>query len=224
MTKIWNFPTFPISAQMFHVPGGYIEGGFTRGGAMMGSPEPAGFSVLDIKPAMQVKEWDFPISSWLASKGNGEVLRVRLAPTPQVALSVRRGNSVNVPWDQELLWSNQEMWEGDFALSFINPILEGTTTAVIDCSSVGQIFQIGHVFGDQNSTHLIDEIEYDDDGYAEVLFRTPARRDIPAGAACYTRPWFLGRISNPDSVPVMYEAANNGHIQLNQITLTEAII
>lgn len=224
MTKIWQFPTFPISAQMFRVPGSFTEGGFTRGGAKIGSPEPAGFGVLDIQPAMQVKEWDFPISSWLASKVNGEVLRVRLSPTPQIAWSKRRGNAAEVTWDSELLWSNQEMWEGDFSLTFIESVLEGTNQAVIDCSPVGQIFQIGHVFGHAGSTYLIDEISYDANNYASVLFKTPSRQDIIAGDPCYTRPWFTGRISNPDTISTPYKASDNGAIQLNQITLTEAIV
>lgn len=220
--KIWEFPSFPISKQLFHVPGGVTEGGFTSGGAQIVTPEPAGNGVLEIHPALQVNEWEYPISSWLMSKGNGAVLRVRLAPTPQVSWS-RRRNAATVTWDDSLLWSNEQPWEGDFTAIFVAAALEGSTAAVIDLTGVGQVLQMGHVIGSGNSCHLIDEIAYEGD-IASVTLNPPHRRTVDVNDPCYLRPWFTGRISNPNDIRATYDAEQNGHIQPGQITLVEAIV
>ena len=220
--RVWEFPTFPISKQLFHVPGGAIQGGLTAGSAQIITPEPGGFGVLEIQPALR-NEWDYPISSWLMSKGNGQVLRVRLAPTPQVAWSRRRGNSASVPWDGGLLWSNQQEWEGDFAATFASAALEGSTEVTIDLTGVGQILQIGHVIGHGNSTYGIDEIEYSGT-MAQVALTLPLRRDVAIGDPAYTRPWFTGRISNISEAISTYDSENNGNLQIGKLILNEAVV
>ena len=71
--KIWNFPNRAVESQLFHVPGEYFNGGLTSGGAKIMSPEPGGFSMLELTPSRQVNEWNSPVSSWLMSKINGEI-------------------------------------------------------------------------------------------------------------------------------------------------------
>jgi hypothetical protein len=220
--RIWEFPTFPISKQLFHVPGAALQGGMTSGGAQIVTPEPGGFGVLEIQPSLR-NEWDYPVVSWLMSKGNGHVMRVRLAPTPQVAWSRRRGNSTSVPWDEGLLWSNQEEWEGDFSAVFASETLEGSTEVTIDLTGVGQILRVGHVIGHGNTTYGIDEIEYDGD-IAAAKLTLPARRDIAVNDAAYTRPWFTGRISNLSEALATYDSDNNGNIQMGKLVLHEAIV
>lgn len=220
--KIWEFPSFPISDQLFHVPGQALAGGITSGGAQIISPEPGGFAMLEITPALQVNEWNYPAASWLMSKGNGAIMRVRLAPTPQISWSARRNGS-SVPWDTGLLWSNDREWEGDFSGVFTAVALEGSTQLVIDLTGVGQALQFGHVIGHGNYTYLIDEIEYDGD-VATVIVTPPLRNDVAIGDAANLRPWFLGRIANIGEIRSSYKAADNGHIQLGKIILNEAII
>lgn len=220
--KIWEFPTFPISNQLFHSPGQALAGGFTSGGAQIISPEPGGFAMLEIQPSLQVNEWAYPAASWLMSKGNGAILRVRLAPTPQVAWSNRRYGA-SVLWDTGLLWSNNEAWEGDFSAVFAAATLEGATQVTIDLTGVGQVLQFGHVIGHGNNTYLIDEIEYDGD-IATATINPPARRNIAVNDAAHLRPWFVGRIGNISEVRAAYSASDNGHVQLGKIILNEAII
>lgn len=219
--RIREFPTFPISKQLFHVPGAATDGGLTRGGAQIITPEPGGYGVLEIQPAMR-NEWEFPISSWLMSKGNGQILRVRLAPTPQVAYSRRRGVSA-VPWDTGLLWSNQQAWEGDFSARYMSAAPEGTLEVVVDMTGVGQILQVGHVLGHGNNTYLVDEISYNGNT-ASIVYSSPLRRDVAVNDPAHLRPWFLGRISNMQEALATYDAENNGNIQVGKLVLNEANI
>jgi hypothetical protein len=220
--RVREFPTFPISKQLFYVPGAAVQGGLTSGSAQIITPEPGGFGVLEIQPSLR-DEWTYPISSWLMSKGNGHIFRVRLAPTPQVAWSRRRGNAVNVSWDDGLLWSNQQEWEGDFAATFASVALEGSTEVTIDLTGVGQILQMGHVIGHNYNTYGIDEIDYDGDTATAVL-TLPLRRDVAVGDAAFTRPWFTGRIRNVSEALATYDAENNGSIQIGKLILDEAVV
>lgn len=219
--RIWPFPTLPVSGMLFHVPGAVVDGGLTTGGARIVSPEPGGFSVLEMQMAMQINEWEYPTASWLMSKLNGQVFRVRLAPTPQVAWS-RRRLAENVPWDAGLLWSNQQEWEGDFSGNFTTAASEGTNELVVDLTGVGQVLQQGHVIGHTNNCYMVDEIEYDGD-IATIITNPPLRRDIAVGDAAPLRPWFLGRIGNGTEVRSMYNSSENGNIQLGKIVFNEAI-
>ena len=222
--RIYEFPTFPIAKQLFHVPGAANEGGFTSGGARMLSPEPGGFSMLEIQPSLQVNEWDFPLSSWLMSKTNGQVLRVRLAPTPQVASA----RSAGVPWGAEGVypdspWSNMQNWSGDMTAIYAADALEGSNIVRINMGSLGQLLQPGHVIGAGDVSYKIDEIEYIGTT-AIVAVMPPIRKSIGVGDPMYFRSWFLGTIANGADFRTTYDAENNGHIQIGKIVFNEAIM
>ena len=226
MEKVYDFPSFRISEQLFHVPGAAFDGGHTSGGARILSPEPGGYGFLEIRPSLQVNEWQNPLSSWLMSKINGEVFKVRLAPTPQVV-----GSSVNqagVPWDAQTIypespWSNHQNWQGDVAAFFTEEALEGTTTAVVDLSVVGQSLQPGHVIGHLATTYIVDEIEYDGN-LATITVKPPWRAKISEGDNAYLRPYFTGSIANGSEIRASYRASDRGAIQLNRIVLVESRI
>lgn len=222
--KIFNFPTCPVSKQLFHVPGAAQEGGFTVGGVRMFSPEPGGRSVLEMQISLQVREWEYPIVSWLSSKGNGEVFRVRLAPTPQVLGARSVGG---VPWGPEpgTLWSGDVPWEGDITAYFAANALEGSASVQVNMTGYGDIARPGHVFGDASTTYIIDEIEYDaDTNIATITPKPPLRRNITAGDPVYFRPFFTGTIANIAEVRQTYDAENNGHIQPGRIIFAESIV
>lgn len=217
--KIYTFPTIPIERQLFHVPGAAFDGGLTSGGAQIVTPEPGGFAVLEIEPSLQDGEWSYPSSSWVMSKTNGQIFRVRLAPSPQVAYSKKRGMT-GVPWDTGLLWSNQEMWDGDFSARYSAPALKGTTTVEVDLTGVGQILEPGHVFGHAFESYIVDEVSYSGD-VATVTFTPPLRRNVSVDDQCPLRPWFTGRISMGD-----FRSPYNhlGHVKMGNIVLHEAIV
>jgi len=222
--RIWNFPTFPIAKQLFHVPGAANEGGFTSGGARIMSPEPGGFSMLEIQPSLQVTEWDFPLSSWLMSKTNGQVLRVRLAPTPQVASA----RSAGVPWGAEGVypespWSNMQNWSGDVTAVFAADALEGSNIVRIGMGGLGELLRHGHVIGAGDVTYKVDDIEYVGTT-AIVTVIPPIRKAIKAADPAFFRPWFLGTISNGADFRTTYDAENNGNIQIGKIILNEVIM
>ncbi len=214
--KIYDFPTFPISKQLFHVPGASVDGGITSGGARIRSPEPGGFSMLEIQPSLQDGEWIHPLSSWLMSKTNGEILRVRLAPTPQVASS-----RVILP-DVNMGEFNQ--WVGNIPLVFGADSLSGTTSIEIDFSEYGQILQVGHVIGHEFDSYKVDEIEYDENNVATIIVKPPLRRDITDGDTALLRPYFTGQIVNSEEILTTYDSENNGMIQMGKIILSEVVI
>lgn len=218
--KIYQFPTFRVESQLFHVPGAGYDGGLTAGGAQFITPEPGGFSTLEIQPSLITTEWDAPLASWIMSKISGQVFRVRLAPSPQVAYSRRRG-MVAVPWSNGQAWSNQQNWDGDFTARYAGPSLKGSVTMNFDLTGVGPIVGPGHVIGHDYDSYLIDEISYDGN-VATAIVTPPIRRDIKAGDNCYLRPWFTGRISNGSEVRAAYN--NMGRVKPGNIVLQEAVV
>jgi hypothetical protein len=223
MTRIYEFPSFKLSKQLFFVPGSSFDGGLTSGGARISLPEPGGFSALDLQPSLQVNEWDFPLSSWIMSKGNGQVFRVRLAPTPQVCMA----RKPNVPWGAETIypdspWSNLQNWSNDFILRYAVAAQEGDNTLVINMSSVGRVLQIGHVIGHKNNTYLVDNIVYDDAHVATITVIPPIRQTVSVNDTAYFRPYFTGVITNADEFRATYDAVNTGNIQVGVIKLREA--
>ena len=223
MTKVYNFPTVPVSKQLFHVPGMAQEGGFTAGGVRLLSPEPGGRSVLELQIALQVREWDFPFASWIMSKGNGQVFKVRLAPTPQI-LGAR---APGVPWAPEpgVLWAGDVPWSGDITAFYASDALEGSNVVRVNMTGYGDVARVGHVIGDGGTTYMIDEIGFDaDTNIATMTVTPPLRRKIAANDAAYFRTYFTGTISNMSEVRNTYDAENNGAIQPGKIVFAESIL
>ena len=218
--KIYQFPTFRVETQLFHVPGAGYDGGLTSGGAQFITPEPGGLSVLEMTPALVDTEWDAPLASWIMSKIGGQVFRVRLAPSPQVAYSRGRG-MVAVPWSNGQTWSNQQNWDGDFTATYAAAALRGSVAMTFDMTGVGPIALPGHVVGHESECYLIDEISYVGD-LATAIVTPPLRRDIAVGDNCYLRPWFTGRISNGSDIRAAYN--NMGHVKPGNIVLQEAVV
>lgn len=218
--KIYPFPTFRVETQLFHVPGAGYDGGLTSGGAQFITPEPGGFTVLEMQLALSDTEWQSPLMSWLMSKISGQVFRVRLAPSPQIAFSRQRG-AVAVPWSNGQTWSNQEEWDGDFTARFAAAGLKGAVTMSIDLTGVGPIVMPGHTVGHEGETYLIDEISYVGD-VGSAIVTPPLRRNIAAGENCFLRPWFTGRISNGAEIRSPYNSS--GHVKPGLIVLQEAVV
>ncbi|WP_395326942.1 hypothetical protein WBP06_09515 [Novosphingobium sp. BL-8H] len=218
--KVYQFPTFRIANQLFHTPGAGYEGGLTSGGAQFITPEPGGFSVLEIQPAIIDTEWDFPLASWIMSKISGQIFRVRLAPSPQIAYSKRRG-MMAVPWNNGETWSNQENWDGDFTATYAAAGLQGSLNITIDLTGVGPIVLPGHVIGHDFDAYLVDEICYTGN-IATVILTTPLVRDVVPGDNCYLRPWFTGRISNGADIRASYN--HLGHVTPGNIILQQAVV
>jgi len=218
--KIYQFPTFRVESQLFHSPGTGYDGGLTTGGAQFITPEPGGFGVLEIQPAIIDTEWDTPLASWIMSKIGGQIFRARLAPSPQVAYSKKRG-MLAVSWENGQAWSNQEEWDGDFTAVYSATGLQGSITVEFDLTGVGPIVGPGHVIGHGYECYLVDEINYVGD-IATAIVTPPLRRDIAVGDNCYLRPWFTGRISNGADIRSAYN--NLGHVKPGNIILHEAIV
>jgi len=221
MIEILNFPVVPVSKQLFHVPGGAIDGGFTVGGARILSPEPGGRAMLEMQIALQVREWDYPTASWLMSQGNGQIFRIRLAPTPQI-LSARKAFPL---WDGDVPWSNHQPWDSDITAVFVAGALEGSTIVYVNMTGYGDIARPGHVIGHGDNSYLIDKIEYNnDDNVAKMTVKPPLRNEIHYGDFALYRSFFLGTINNIEEVRTTYDAEGNGTIQPGRFIFAEAIV
>jgi|SRR5882757_763451 len=224
--KVWSFPSFPISKQLFAASGAAFEAGMTVGGVRMISPEPGGRASLELQPSLQVGEWQYPVSSWLMSKINGDIFRIRLAPTPQIATRISGG----VPWGASGIypdspWSNQENWEGDVVAQFKSVAFQGSNTVQIDMSFLGQILQHGHVIGHGDNCYIVDDISYNNtNNMATVVVNPPFRKNVAINDLALMRPFFLGTISNGDEMRTTYDAENVGYIQLGRIKFNEVIL
>jgi hypothetical protein len=214
--KVYEFPSFRIERQLFHVPGAGYDGGLTSGGAQFITPEPGGFGVLEIAPAVIDTEWVDPAASWIMSKVNGQVFRVRLAASPQIAFSKSRHNHL------DHLWVNEDMPSDAAAqVQFATSSLQGSVVVQVYMPQFGRILRPGHVIGHAYDTYLIDEVSYSGP-IATLTVSPPLRRRVGAGDTALLRPWFTGRISNGAEIRAAYD--NLGHVKPGNIVLHEAIL
>lgn len=211
--KIYDFPTFRIESQLFHVPGAGFDGGLTAGGAQFITPEPGGFSVLEIEPALVDNEWIDPAASWLMSKISGQVFRIRLSRTPQIAWSRDRLDRID--------YDNAGQSQTDGVTKFTAASLKGAITVSIDMAQFGHLIRPGHVIGHAFDCYLVDEVTYVGTT-ATITVTPPLRRNIAINDPCLLTPWFTGRISNGEAIRAAYNSA--GHIKPGKIILQEAIV
>lgn len=220
-----DFPSIPVSKQLFYVPGGALQGGLTSGGAQIITPEPGGFGVLEIQPSLQVGEWQSPFSSWLMSQGNGQILRVQLTRTPQLLTS----KSLNPLPTYAPTYSMHKAYStpivvNDLVARFTTIALEGSTQVVINMAGIGNRLREGHVIGHENNTYIVDQIEYDANNVATVIINPPLRKDIAVSDFVHFRPYFIGRIANVSEILTTYDSDLWGSIQIGKIILNEANI
>lgn len=213
--KVWQFPELPIETQLFHVPGAAYDGGMTSGGAQFITPEPGGFATLEIEPSLAAYEWVNPAASWLMSKTNGQILRIRLSRSPQIAWSRRRLDKLDYNMQRP------ECGYGvDAEAPFASSALKGSNQISVNLDAFGKIIRPGHVIGHAFETYLVDEVSYTGN-IATVTVTPPFRRNITSGQPCLLTPWFTGRIVAGD-FRVPYNSV--GHVKLGNITMFEAVV
>jgi len=225
---IFDFPELDVSGQVFYVPGAANDGGITVGGTRILSPEPGGFAMLEIELSLQTNQFADPTVSWLMSKTNGEVFKIKLKKTPQL-LSGKSIGQPNALYDG-MVWDNNQPWDGGvpwyFEVSEMTVSgnhLRSSNTFDIDVGDDNAYLKIGHVIGLNNRCHEIDQISYSGN-IATVVVKPPLRADLVNGETIVLEPYFLGYIANGSEFKQMYKAANNGHIAPPRIVFKEAIV
>lgn len=231
--EILTFPTLPVQGQLFRAPGQAYSGGFTSGGAQLMSPEPGGRAFLDMQLALQTNEWNDPAVSWLMSKLNGDIFRVRLTKTPQLLSDFEIFGNISlngIPWEKvndNMLpgpWDNNQLWENDgLIFPVIVNALEGSIMVSIDVTGYSEILKRGHVIGFDKYSYIIDDITYSGN-QANIKIKPPLRNNVVEGDYLLTRPYFLGTIINGQEFATNYEAINNGHIKPPRLIFGEVII
>lgn len=213
--KIYTFPEMPIERQLFHVPGAAFDGGLTSGGAQVITPEPGGFGVLEIEPSLQNDEWLDPASSWIMSKTNGQIFRVRLSRSPQLSWSRERMDRLDYN-----LTSPSVSYDIDASAPFASLALKGSTQVTVNLDAFGKIIRPGHVIGHAFECYQVDEVSYVGN-VATITVTPPFRRNITSGQPCLLTPWFTGRI-NAGDFRAPYDWL--GNVKMGIITLHEAIV
>ncbi len=194
--KVWTFPAIAIAKQVFYVPGIAAESGYTSGGVRVMTPEPGGFGVLELQLAMKQNEATSPDFSWLMSKTNGDIFKVKLAKTPQVA--------------------------ADISLTYAAAALIGSNQLVINLTGYGAILKPGHLIGHAGECYIIDEVTYAG-LIATMKVKPPLRRAVASGDDAFLRPFFTGQIANGSELVQTFDSELNGWIQPPKMILSEVI-
>ena len=171
--------------------------------------------VLEIELSINDGQWADPSASWLMSKVSGQILRIRLSKTPQIAWSSERNNHLDPDW------KNASRDNSDGVSAFLVDAPKGSLAVTVNLSAFGKILRPGHVIGHAFDCYMVDEIAYAG-SVASFTVSPPIRRDILAGDDCLITPWFTGRISNGADMRSQYN--HLGHIKMGNIILHEAII
>lgn len=226
MISVTDFPDLHISEQLFHVPGQAISGGFTTGGARISSPEPGGFAVLELKPSLHTGEIANPFHSWIMSRVNGEVFRIKLTQTPQLISDPSVTPFVlTTPWDDGTPFDDSTFWDNSprtFESAFVENSANGSSRVVISASGLGGLLKPGHLIGHADHTYIVDKIEYLTDR-AELIVKPPVRTDINIGDPVEFTPYFTGSIRNASEMRSSFAIANNNHHELGNIIFDEII-
>lgn len=229
MTEILEFPTFSVSEQLFYVGGQARSGGVTSGGANILSPEPGGFSALELTPSLVTTEWKSPLMSWVMSNLDGAVFRVRLAATPQCLTGVDpwvpSSLTDGVPWDTDTPWDGGALWDVDFVGLFTTTALKSSNTVTFTIpSGVDREIERGIAIGHKNRTYLIHSFTMLDASTVQAVVKPPLRENIAVDDIVYFKPFFLGTISNGAEFRTGYKRALMGSIEPNRILFSEAIV
>lgn len=208
--RIWDFPaSIKFSGQIFYVPGMFFDGGITAGGVRSMSPEPGGYSRLEIQNALAVAEWGAPSSSWIISKTSGQIIKVRMCLTPQVATArIINGKYVS----------------NGITRNYAANALAGANTVFISFSGIGAMLQPGHVIGHAGDCYLVEDIVYDGSDDAEVTIIPPLRRNITAGQPVVFQPYFTGYIANGGEIVALYNSEKVGNFEMPRIIFNEVIV
>lgn len=227
--EIFDFPQGNVGKQLFYAAGQAYDGGLTSGGARQLSPEPGGFSFLEIEPTWIVNESDDPFMSWFFSAAtNGTIFRIPLTVTPQLVPTAAFFNAdtsyATVLWDNDQPWDNDEPWLiSDLGPSVVGSFNAGVSEIVVSMGVYDNIFKRGHVIGHGDVSYMINRITYVG-SVATIKISPPLRHALINGEQLKFRPFFLGICTNSENVRVTYDAENKGKIKPNKIVFSEVII
>ena len=227
MITVTDFPDLQISEQLFHVPGQAISGGFTTGGARISSPEPGGFSVLELKPSLHVNEVANPFHSWIMSLVNGEVFRVKMTRTPQLLTDPSFNPQIlTSPWDDGTPFDDGSFWDNSariFESTFRAASLSGSSKMTIDASGLNGLLKPGHVIGHDDYAYVVTAIEHVGVN-ALLTVKPPVRKAIAVGDRVEFTPYFTGSIRNANEIRSSFAIANNRHHELGKIIFDEVVL
>lgn len=234
MPDIIYLPNLSLSEQLFYFKGGASAGGFTAGGVRSYSPDPGGFSMLEMSPNIQMLEKSYPNISWLMSQPEGVVFRTRLICSSQLipaTLSCNWNDSANWRGDEsldEVTTTKESSWTtgGIAYLNADTPI--STSSVVIDISDLekrlGTTLKKGHLIGHGFSTYTINSVKTLPNFKVKLGIYPPLRKAGKEFDLILFKPWFTGTLNNVQEFKSTYKASEVGGITPNRLILDEVIL
>jgi hypothetical protein len=240
---IYDWPSVVPVRQLFHAGGQAVEGGYTSGGVRVLSPEPGGFSWLEVEFGYQQDGETDSLISWLMSKiANGNVFRIPIRRSPQLVPAKALGIDIaeydplrrfgltetitpseldGLPWGNGQSWSNGQPWQFNPLALAAGASLAGTTTLTVDMGELANGLRHGHVIGHKDVAYLVDDVSYAG-SIATVTVDPQLRKDVASGDLIRFRPKATFSAINPEAFRGLYEPGDL--IALGSARFGEAIV
>lgn len=237
---IYDWPTVISVRQLFHAGGQATAGAFTSGGVRVLSPEPGGFSWLELEFGYQQDGDTNSLISWLMSKiSNGNVFRIPITRSPQLVSAKALGIDIaeydplrrfgltdevtpseldGLPWGNEQTWDNGVNWLFNPMATATAVSLAGTLALSFDMGTLLNGVRPGHVIGHKDVAYLVDEISYAG-SVATVKVDPPLVKDVAIGDLVRFRPKGTFAAINPESFRGLYEMGDL--VQLGSVRFGE---
>ena len=168
---------------------------------------------------------DLEAISWLTSKLRGNIFRVPIPPSVQVARNADLGLSdsayrAGIPFDGDVFFDEGVGFEFEPTLETIGTALEGTTSVVINETRWPGLLRYGKWIGIGFGAYHIADLDRSS-STVTVEIEPPLRRDVAAGEFVSLRPSLICQARDASSFASMFEPADL--IQPGSLVLTEVI-
>jgi hypothetical protein len=182
-----------------------------------------------VQLSMEFNYWhetpDLEAISWLKSKLRGNLFRVPLGLTVQVARNRDLGLSdwayrAGIPFDGDVFFDEGVGFAFEPTLETIGTALEGTTTIVIDETRWPGLLRYGKWIGIGFGAYHIADLDRSG-STVTVEIEPPLRRDVAAGEFVSLRPSLICQARDASSFASMFEPADL--IQPGSLVMTEVI-
>ncbi|GLQ36755.1 hypothetical protein GCM10007908_03750 [Rhizobium albus] len=182
-----------------------------------------------VQMSMEFAYWqrtvDIEAVSWLTSKLRGNIFRVPIPPSVQVARNADLGLAstdylAGIPFDGDVFFDEGVGFDFEPTLDTIGTALEGTTSVVIDETRWPGLLRYGKWIGIGFGAYHIADLDRSG-STVTVEIEPPLRRDVAAGEFVSLRPSLICQARDASSFASMFEPADL--IQPGSLVLTEVI-
>lgn len=224
----WRRGCAPITQEV-RAAGQAIPGGMTIGGASIENPEPGGrYEVFMSFSVFATREANLDASWTISRILNGAVMRVPLYNSVQLVSddALDGPETDGIPWDNDLPWDSGAYWSWNPSVPVAAAASKGAGSMKAELANYGPVLEIGHVIGfyldGYDFTHVVMDIEYDDEDIATIAVSPPLRRALTTDDRLLFRPVALVTCINAREVMGQFQSGR--HMQFNRAQFVEALV